>query len=158
MVLANDVTDEVHARAILEGLFADCFVLDGDARIGWKLTPRRRAASSWSVDSHPIDQLHPDDLTASLDRFAAALAEPGRRESFGLRVKHPARPGHWEHVAIESVSGVADPWLDGVVICSRVESAVDTQLGLGRQPVLLARRGGADRDRRGRLRAGDPCT
>ena len=134
VVLATDVTDEVHARAILEGLFADCFVLDSDARIGWKLTPRRRAASSWSVDSHPIDQLHPDDLTASLDRFAAALVEPGRRDSFGLRVKHPARPGHWEHVAIESVSGVADPWLDGVVICSRVESAVDTQLGLVDSP------------------------
>ncbi|MGZ6886128.1 MAG: diguanylate cyclase [Acidimicrobiia bacterium] len=126
--LATDVTDEVHARAILEGLFADCFVLDHEARLGWKLTPRRRAASSWSVDSHPIDQLHPDDLTASLERFAAALVEPGRRESFGLRVKHPLHDGVWEHVTIDSVSGIADPWIDGVAICSRVNQAVETQL------------------------------
>ncbi len=134
VVLATDATDEVRARAILEGLFADCFVLDSDARLQWKLSPRQRAASSWSVDSHPIDQLHPDDLTASLDRFAAALTEPGRRDSFGLRVKHPAREGVWEHVTIDSVSGVADPWLDGVVICSRVNEAIDTQLGLVDSP------------------------
>jgi len=134
VILATDVTDELHARAILEGLFADCFVLDRDARLAWKLTPRRRAASSWSVDSHPIDQLHPDDLTPALDQFASALETPGLRDSSSLRVKHPARPGYWEHVTLDTVSGVADPWLNGVVICSRVDDAADTQPGLVDSP------------------------
>ncbi len=132
-VLATDVSDELRARAILEGMFADCFVLDRDACIAWKLTPRR-VASSWAVDSHPIEQLHPDDLTSSLARFVRAIDEPGARESFSVRLRHPVRVDHWERVAIESLSAVTDPWLDGVVICSRVDTAVDTKLELADSP------------------------
>ncbi len=134
VVIVSEVTDELHARAILEGLFADCFVLDDQARLAWKLTPRRRKPSSWNVDTHVIEQLHPDDLTDALERFAHALTEPGSRQSYTTRVKHPARAGHWEHVSLDTVSGVADPWLDGVVICSRVNEAIDTQVGLVDSP------------------------
>lgn len=130
VVLATEVTDELRARAILEGLFADCFVLDDQARLAWKLTPRRRQPSSWSVDTHVIEQLHPDDLTDALQRFADALAAPGLRQSYTTRIKHPAREEHWELVSLDTVSGVGDPWLDGVVICSRVNEAIDTQVGL----------------------------
>lgn len=134
VILANEVTDELQARAILEGLFADCFVLDDQARLAWKLTPRRRKPSSWSVDSHVIEQLHPDDLTDALQRFADALEQPGLRQSYTPRIKHPARPGHWELVSLDTFSGVADPWIDGVVICSRVNEAIDTQVGLVDSP------------------------
>ena len=133
-VLATEVTDELHARAILEGLFADCFVLDDQARLAWKLTPRRRQPSSWSVDSHVIEQLHPDDLTDALQRFADALEQPGLRQSYTTRIKHPARAGVWELVSLDAFSGVADPWIDGVVICSRVNEAIDTQVGLVDSP------------------------
>jgi len=133
-VLATEVTDELHARAILEGLFADCFVLDDQARLAWKLTPRRRQPSSWSVDSHVIEQLHPDDLTDALQRFADALEQPGLRQSYTTRIKHPARAGLWELVSLDSVSGIADPWIDGVVICSRVNEAIDTQVDLVDSP------------------------
>jgi|GEM_PF-4849524 PAS domain S-box/diguanylate cyclase (GGDEF) domain len=134
VILAAEVTDELHARAILEGLFADCFVLDDQARLAWKLTPRRRKPSSWSVDSHVIEQLHPDDLTDALQRFADALEQPGLRQSYTTRIKHPARAGHWELVGLDTFSGVADPWVDGVVICSRVNEAIDTQVDLVDSP------------------------
>ncbi len=134
VVIATEVTDELRARAILEGLFADCFVLDDQARLAWKLTPRRRQPSSWSVDTHVIEQLHPDDLTDALQRFSDALAAPGLRQSYTTRIKHPAREEHWELVSLDTVSGVADPWLDGVVICSRVNEAIDTQVGLVDSP------------------------
>lgn len=134
VILATEVTDELHARAILEGLFADCFVLDDQARLAWKLTPRRRQPSSWSVDSHVIEQLHPDDVTEALERFAGALEQPGLRQWYTTRIKHPGRAGHWEHVTLDTFSGVADPWIDGVVICSRVNEAIDTQVGLVDSP------------------------
>ena len=134
VIIANEVTDELQARAILEGLFADCFVLDDQARLAWKLTPRRRNPSSWSVDSHVIEQLHPDDLTEALQRFADATEQPGLRQSYSTRIKHPARAELWEHVTLDTFSGVADPWIDGVVICSRVNEAIDTQVGLVDSP------------------------
>ena len=134
VIVANEVTDELQARAILEGLFADCFVLDDEARLAWKLTPRRRNPSSWSVDSHVIEQIHPDDLTDALQRFADATEQPGLRQSYTSRIKHPTRAEHWELVTLDTFSGVADPWIEGVVICSRVNEAMDTQVGLVGSP------------------------
>ena len=148
VVLATDVTDEVHARAILEGLFADCFVLDREARIGWKLTPRRRAASSWSVDSHPIDQLHPDDLTAVARpvRGRARRARPARVVRPAREASGPSRPlgARRDRERQRRRGSVARRRRH--LLARRVGGRHPARAR--RQPVLLTRRGRAHRHRR----------
>jgi len=116
VMVCRDSTEELVFERLAYHAGQSVIVLDADGTLRRRFWGRLDNVDDGSIaGDNMLTRLNPDDLAAVMEGAAWLVGGVDRRLRTTVRARDSADPDHWQHLALDAVSALDDPVLEGYV-------------------------------------------